>query len=134
MNHLGWANMQTSGENLFGTLTGSMYFNFTLPVNNLVFDVINGTGPGRFTVNFYGASQALILQTVFGLTGFTQPGSVQNVIPGVNGIARVEILGTNDFAVDTISFNGSAVPEPATFALVGGAMAALALARARRKS
>jgi hypothetical protein len=133
MNGTGWNNMQTSGENLFGTLSGSMSFVFNAPVSNLSFDLINGTGAFDFTVNYYDQSSALILQTVVALSDYATQGSVGTLSPALSGIMSVQILGNGDFAVDTISFNGGEVPEPSSLALAGSALAALALSRLRRR-
>jgi hypothetical protein len=56
MNGSGWSNEQTSGYNLFGTLSGVIYLDFTHPVSNLALDVINGEGGATFTVDLYGGS------------------------------------------------------------------------------
>jgi PEP-CTERM motif len=48
-------------------------------------------------------------------------------------IAFVQILGNGDFAVDTINFDTTSVPEPASLLLVGLAMLGLFGARTRRQ-
>jgi hypothetical protein len=137
MDSTGWNNEQTSGNNLYGTESGQIDFLFNTPASNLVFDLINGSlSAGPFTVNLYNGSNTLIDSQTFDLTAYTHAGSIEHVSFGDSGILKTVILGGNDFAVDTISFDvsgGPAVPEPATWALmllgIGGIGAALRMGR-----
>lgn len=127
MNGLGWANEQTSGFNLYGTLTGSMDLTFTLGVSNLSFDLINGTfSVSDFNVTLSGANGGT--QT-FTLNPWQSAGSVAHLSFAGPGITGAHIDGNGDFAIDTIKFDTGSVPEPASwalmlggFGLVGGAL------------
>jgi hypothetical protein len=121
MNSTGWVNMQTSGDNLYGTLDGSITLTFTNPVDFLNFDLINGTDADTFTVTYYDQSNTLLDTDVFALTNYTQPGSVVHVVATSSNIALAQISGNSDFAIDTINFTPAvaAVPEPGSIALVG---------------
>jgi hypothetical protein len=119
MNYQGWANMQTSGDNLYGTLDGYIDLTFSSLVNNLNFDIINGAGAYTFTVNFYDVLDNVIEVDLMSLNSFATAGSVGHIAGSVGNIAKVRILGNEDFAIDTISFElaRSEVPEPASLAL-----------------
>lgn len=133
MNGSGWNNEQTSGQNLFGTLSGSMNFVFSNPVNNLSFDIINGLfSTDNFLVQLFDSSDTLINSQSHSLTEYTSPGSVSNFSFADSGISRVTISGNSDFAVDTISFN-SAVPEPATWAMMLMGFGAMGAAMRRQR-
>jgi hypothetical protein len=119
MNNQGWSNMQTSGLNLYGTLDGYIDLTFSSLVNNLNFDLINGAGAYTFTVNFYDVLDNVIEVDLMSLNSFASTGSVGHIAGSVGNIAKVRILGNEDFAIDTISFEiaRSEVPEPASLAL-----------------
>jgi len=119
MNSSGWSNMQTSGLNLYGTLDGYIDLTFSSLVNNLNFDLINGTSAYTFTVNFYDVLDNVIEVDLISLNSFATAGSVGHIAGSVGNIAKVRILGNEDFAIDTISFElaRNEVPEPASLAL-----------------
>ncbi|MCX7219161.1 MAG: PEP-CTERM sorting domain-containing protein [Burkholderiales bacterium] len=120
MNSSGWSNMQTSGDNLYGTLDGYIDLTFSSLVNSLNFDLINGTSAYTFTVNFYDVLDNVMIEVdLMGLNSFATAGSVGHIAGRVGNIAKVRISGNEDFAIDTISFEiaRSEVPEPASLAL-----------------
>jgi hypothetical protein len=129
MNYQGWSNMQTSGVNLYGTLDGFIDLTFSSLVNGLNFDLINGTSDYTFIVNFYDILDNVIEVDLMSLSGFTTQGSVGHIAGNVGNIAKVRILGNEDFAIDTISFEIAAptnnVPEPGNLVLF--ALGALSL-------
>jgi len=132
MNGSGWQNEQTSGANLFGTTDGFVNLTFTSLVSDLTMDVLNGTGASTFTVNLYDANDILFSSTNNNLPDWP---SAWHFSYNGGGIAKATILGNNDFAVDTISFNTSAtdIPEPATLTLLGAGLLG-AFASRRRKA
>ncbi|WP_114226728.1 MULTISPECIES: PEPxxWA-CTERM sorting domain-containing protein [Sphingomonas] len=136
MNGEGWAGLQTSGANLFGTQSGSISFDFSNPVSNLAFDLINGTSASTYTVQLFGLGNSLLDSRVLTLGSFGNSAAVGHVSFADSGIASARITGSNNFAVDTISFGVSAVPEPSTWALMllGFGGMGLAMRRDRRRS
>jgi hypothetical protein len=131
MNGTGWLNEQTSGENLFGTEDGFITLDFTSPVSNLVMDVLNGTGGSIFTVDLYDSFGTLFSSTNNNLPDW--PSAWHYSYAG-GGISQAKILGNNDFAVDTISFDTSEIPEPATLTLVGAGLVGAFAGRRRKKA
>lgn len=137
MNSEGWSNQQTSGDNLFGTLSsGAIDFLFNQDVFGLNFDLINGTGAFDFVVSIFDANDSLLGSQTISLNSFATQGSVQNVAFGQTGIRTVHIAGSDDFAVDTINFStsGGAVPEPASWALMIGGFGLAGGALRRRRA
>ena len=133
MNGSGWNNVQTSGDNLFGTESGSIDLIFNSGVSNFSVDVINGSGAAGFALNLYDAAHSLIATSAFNLTDWGSVGSVLTVNPGTSGIWYAEIIGDSDFAIDTVSFDtgSSPIPEPSTILLMAGGVCALLLKRLR---
>ena len=133
MNGDGWQNKQTSGFNLFGTLEGEIDFLFNTDASGLAFDIINGTSPDAFTVHLFDGGNNEVAVHTINLDSFGSAGSVGHLAFGLGGIRAAVIFGNGDFAVDTISFNQSAVPEPAGWALMisGFGLAGAALRRRR---
>jgi hypothetical protein len=134
MNSGGWSSMQTSGDNLYGTLAGAITFDFSQAISALSFDVINGAGNADFTVNLYSAAHTLLATSSQALNGFGAPGSVGHFSFGTTGVFKAEVLGNNDFAVDTISFQTSAVPEPQAYALIFAGLATVGFFARRRRA
>jgi hypothetical protein len=135
MNGDGWDSMQTSGDNLFGSKSGSVNFNFSVGVSGLNFDLINGTGATTFTIKLLDAAENIIGTHTIDLGGFGDPSSVGHLAFAESGIRAAVITGNNDIAVDTIGFNaGNAVPEPATWALMIGGFGLAGVSLRRRKA
>jgi hypothetical protein len=133
MNGSGWNNMQTSGYNLFGTESGSVRLIFNSGVSNFSVDVINGSSASDFTLDLFDAGNSLIYTSTFSLNGYGSLGSVLTVNPGISGIWLAEILGNEDFAIDTVSFDtgSTPIPEPSTILLMAGGLVAFGLRRRR---
>ena len=135
MSGAGWNNNQTSGQNLFGTLSGSMEFLFTNSVSGLTFDLINGTSSSQvnFLVSIFDMNNVLIASQNVLAGPYGGGSNVQNVSFANSGIGRTLISGSPNFAVDTIIFSQSAVPEPATWAMMLLGFGAVGTALRRRR-
>jgi hypothetical protein len=132
MNSSGWQNQQTSGDNLFGTLGGFMDFVFNVGVSNLQFDLINGDfDQPTYTLTAYDNHGNVIAQQMPTLDQYTTAGGTDHITFGNSGIWSFHIDGNSDFAIDTMSFNSGAVPEPETWVLMiaGLGLAGAALRR-----
>ena len=96
-----------------------MVFDFPGQANGVTFDIINGLNSGyTFTVSIFGIDTMFISSSNISLAPFGQPGNVGNVSFANAGIWRVNISGSDNFAVDTLNYNTGAVPEPSTWALM----------------
>ncbi|MES2102758.1 MAG: PEP-CTERM sorting domain-containing protein [Pseudomonadota bacterium] len=122
MNGTGWDNQQTSGDNLYGTLDGTITFNFNQPTSNFSLDVINGDfseSSFSFTVTEFDGIGNVIDSMTLLLGQFTTPAAVGHFALSGIGVFSATVVGNSDFAVDTISFDASnQVPEPATLVLI----------------
>ncbi len=134
MNGTGWDNQQTSGDNLYGTLDGAITFNFNQASSNLSLDVINGVfSTDSFTVTEFDGIGNVIDSMTLLLGQFTTPAAIGHFALSGIGVFSVTVVGTTDFAVDTISFDaGNQVPEPATLVLL--AVGLLAAGARRRRN
>ncbi|MEP7364607.1 MAG: PEP-CTERM sorting domain-containing protein [Acidobacteriota bacterium] len=147
MDNTGWNDMETSFPNLYGTsdyselsdfsvLPGFITITFLSPVSFVTLDIINGSDASDFTLSAYDGLSALLGSSVVSLTSFGQPGSVASASVNFAGIKSVIITsaqgeGSIDFAIDTVNFSDTGVPEPATWLSVAGGLAVLALRRKR---
>jgi len=133
MNGNGWNNLQTSGDNLFGTLCSQMNLNFNEGVGNLEFDLINGDGAFAFTVTAYNQAMVPIDVQVVALPNWGDRSGVRHIVVPIGNVWKEQIVGNFDFAIDTVTFNAAAVPEPASLVLLGGGLLA-GIRRLRRRS
>jgi len=143
-----FADTATSNPNIYATfdlgtlgdgstLPGFITISFLNPVSFVSLDVINGFGAADFTLAAYDASSVLLGSSIVSLSDFGAPGSVGNTSVSFAGIRSVVIstnqgVGNTDFAIDTVNYTESAVPEPRTWLSMAGGLAAIALRRARR--
>jgi hypothetical protein len=132
MNGSGWDNEQTSGNNLFGTESGTIVLTFNVPVSNLVLDVINGTSASSFTLNGYDQTSTLLGADTQSLNSYTSPGSVSTFSLNFGDIWSATVVGNGDFAVDTISFNTGTTPEPGFLGILVAGVATLFASKQRR--
>ena len=133
MNGSGWNNLQTSGENLYGTLDGSMLLAFNQATSGLSLDVINGTGAAPFTVSLYDASSMLLATSTVNLPNWGGPSGIAHFSFATSGVYSATVTGNSDFAIDTIQF--APVPEPETYALMLAGLAAVgAMVRRQRRA
>jgi autotransporter-associated beta strand protein len=102
-----------------GTTTGAVAFNGTFNINLAGASLVDGNSWTLVSL----ASTAETYGSSFAITGFTQ---VNDVWTNGAGLTFTESTGI-------LSFSGSSVPEPSTFALLGG-LATLAFAAARRRA
>ena len=135
MSGAGWNNQQTSGDNLYGTESGSIFLNFAADAADVSFDLINGSGSFTFTVTLSNASEVTLSTSLIDLTSFGSPGGVAHFTSALSGVRNVSITGNGDFAIDTIVFNegASSTPEPSTLLLAAGVLVA-GFARRRRRA
>ncbi len=128
MNGSGWKDEQTSGDNLFGTLSPSIFLNFNKAVSNLQLDVINGAGQTAFTLTAYSAGNSVLATQQATLDSFPAPGSVSHFAFSTGGIRTLTITNGAAFAIDTVTFStAAAVPEPGSATLLAFGLAGLAL-------
>ena len=137
MNGSGWNDNQTSGDNLFGTLTSEIDLNFTHDVSNLQLDVIDGSVADTFTLSGYDASGHWLGADTMALADFGGMGptaaNVGHFTLALSGLRFATITDTQntDIAIDTVTFDNSDVPEPLTIALFGAGLAGFGALRRR---
>jgi hypothetical protein len=147
MNNTGWANLETSPSNLYGTsdflplhdgslLPGIISAVFSSAVTSVRLDVINGLVGADFTMTAFGAGHSFLGSTFVSLADYPTAAAVGSLsLSGLGGIYSIEITsgqgdGDIDFAIDTVEF--TPVPEPGTLVLIGTGLATM-LARRRRR-
>ena len=146
----GWGGLQTSDSNVYGTidflalqdaslLSGRITGVFSAPMDELGFDVINGFVASTFHVRVYDAADQLFGSASFGLSAYPGVGAVGSVYFNLPGsikwfeVYSDQATGSKDFAIDTLTYSGAAIPEPSTFSLLGvGVLALVARRRFRR--
>jgi hypothetical protein len=134
-----WSLNGTNGSAFLGCNDGndcSPTFNFNSAITNVSLDIgLSYQGTGTFTVTGYlGAS--VVATSVFTVIDPDSNGTWGTAI--LNGsIDKVVVTssGAGAFGIDNLAFGPDAAtgaPEPATFALVAGALASLGVLRRRR--
>jgi hypothetical protein len=146
MNSTGWADLQTSGQNLYGSATeantnfgilpGEITLLFENAIDGLILDIINGTSATDITLSLFDASDALIGSITQFHGNFGTASAVNNYVTALTGIKRATITdpGYSNIAIDTIIFDSVSVPEPGTLALLGLGLVGMGLSRRRRKA
>ena len=122
MNGDGWSDAQTSGDNLFGSISGFFSLTFNSAVTDLSFDVISGSDK-TVSLSVLDATSTVLFTQSKDLTRVPfGPLAVNNFsVSGVGDIWSATIrttVGSPNFAIDTIAYRPASVPSPATFALV----------------
>lgn len=147
----GWHGNQTSGENLYGTsdflplhdqslLSGQITGTFSSLVDRLRLDIINGYQEAQFTLKIYDGSGVMVsfISALVGAYPTSSAVSFEMIFPGLIKSFEVssgQVVGEIDFAIDSLQYETSAaIPEPATFALIGLGLLGLGAVRRYRKA
>jgi hypothetical protein len=116
---------------------GNRFIDFTFSgglFDLLSVDILDDGGAGSnngLWQAFFGAT------LVDSLTTSSLTDNTVNFGSGFSGIDRVRVtnvLGTSHFSLDNVNFKASAVPEPASVALLGLGLGALVISRRKAKA
>jgi hypothetical protein len=144
MNGEGWANAQTSGANLYDSMSGLIGLRFHQASGAVSLDVINGVeAPADYTVGLYDITGSPLDSSTQSLAEFDVDANTTGVAHfsfSDVGVYYALIYGSNDFAIDTLSFKTGAggglppVAEPSSMLLMLAGVAVFGGAGRRRRT